>query len=337
MKLALVLTDRCNAACTHCSTSCGPRRAGALPRQKVFDLMDEAATLSDGQPLKFALTGGEPFLDFDGLLELVAQGHRRGGDVGCVTNGYWATSDEKARPMLSALKNAGLTTLAVSMSTFHGEFVRPARPVRVLRLSREIGLSCTLKYVRTGSDPATVESITAWARSAGADRIEIFSVMPHLREGATLPEAEYMRDAGIPEGGCPAAIMTVRETGEAFTCCTPGGYVDLLALGSTYEASLEQLEDRFYLGGTQQILRQPGPAYFARAAIARGSGARLRRAYSSVCDLCTHIGNDPELSAIASRVSREFEAEQIDGMLERCVTDDPGSGASPVSSTTGES
>lgn len=319
MKLTLMLTARCNASCSHCGTNCGPQRTEALSRTDIFRLMDEAAALTEGEPLRFGLTGGEPFLDFALLRDVVAHGRSLGADVACVSNGYWATTDERARALLTELKDAGLASLSLSTSRFHQQFIKLKRVERAFRAARAVGLPCVLKHVRLRSDADDAQSVRDWARAAGATAVQDFSVLPHLREGETLPEAEYTRRPGLPEGACPFPLMTVDWNGQAYTCCNPGSFNPFLSLGNVRQAPLHDLRERFYLGGKQQLLREHGPIFFARALQAQGLGARLRDSYTSVCDLCTHIATDPVLAEGAEAAARDFEMQQLDRVLERLV------------------
>ena len=320
MFLALIITARCNAACTHCSTSCGPRRHESLPREKILSLMDEAAALAphDGTgELAFGISGGEPFLDFKLLRDVVAHGKCLGAQISCVSNGYWATSDQKARELLGQLQDAGLDSLAISTSRFHEEFVKRRRVERALRAASALGIDCQLKYVRTRSDTEDDAAIESWARSAGADQVQIMTLLPALREGARLADDEYPRGEALPAGPCPAPVMTVMESGEAYTCCTPGAFNRFFSLGNVHQSSLRRVSDRFHVGGKQQILRAQGPAAFVAEIQRRGHGARLRPAYGDVCELCTHIGQDPVMAAVAEDVAREFEMQQLEQLLGR--------------------
>jgi MoaA/NifB/PqqE/SkfB family radical SAM enzyme len=311
MRFTFLITARCNAACTHCAVNSGPYQTQALPKSKLLELMDEAAAIwrkerSPGEPLHLCVSGGEPFLDFPQLVELVAHGAGLGAEMSCVTNGYWASSDDSARAKLISLKAAGLSLVAVSTSRFHQAFVKPARVERALKLAGQVGLRTALKCALTAADKAEPAGLEGWAAAQGADQLEVFPVMPHLRDGAVLRDDEYIRDVALPEGTCPAPMITVREDGAAYTCCMPGGFVDFLRLGNVFDTGLQGIFDRFYLNGTQQALRHRGPAHFARAIIADGQGHRLRSKYEGVCDLCTHIASDPEMSAIARREARNF-------------------------------
>lgn len=280
--------------------------------------MDEAAQLSDqtdDPSLHFSITGGEPFLDFELLRNIVAHGHRLGAEVSCVSNAYWASSDVKARALLEQLQDAGLDLLAVSASRFHEAYVKRTRVERALRIAQEIGLRSQLKFVTTRSDVETKAEITAWARNLGVSVVQFIPLAPFLRDGGVVPEAEYPRGLPLPQDACPASIIGVDENGAASMCCTPGTSGAFFSLGNVHAESLADIRDRFHLGGKPQILRDHGPSYFARKVLEHGHGARLRSAYGDVCDLCRHIAHDPVMAPIAEASARQFEREQLRSVL----------------------
>lgn len=323
MQIGLLLTSRCNAACTHCATSCGPDKTAALSRPDLFRVMDQAAAIDDGRPLVFSLSGGEAFLDFALLRELVAYGRKLGGETTCVTNGYWATTDDRARSMLAELRDAGLRALGVSTSRYHQRYVKLTRVQRALRIAHELGMETVIKYAQVRGDEAQVEELQAWAKDLGVTRFELFPVLPYVREGAAIAAADLLLDPGLPEGRCPIPSITLREDGTAYSCCAPGGFVDFLSLGSALEDGVEQVHRRFWLNGKQRLLREHGPIHFAREIQARGLGDRLRPAYAGVCDLCAHISADPELAAIAQEQSERHEEEYLVAALEEMQREVP--------------
>lgn len=328
MLFGFIITDRCNAACAHCTSGCGPDKDTSLPTDHLVRLMNEAAQVwakeaPPGDTLRFSFSGGEPFLDFPRLLSLFRHAASLGAGFSCVTNAYWASSDEKAREKLAQVKAAGLCTLAVSTSRFHQQFIKSSRVERALRIAKELGLSTVLKLPVTKSDQEGPASLGQWAKSCGADRREVFPVMPYLRPGATLPEEEYIRHAPLPRGRCPSASITIDERGGAYPCCMPGAFTEMLSLGDAHSDSFQTLYDRFYLRPEQQVLRHRGPAHLARAVIAAGEGRRLRAQYEGACDLCAHIASDPVMADIAHRSALEFanvQARRVSRALNTVVT-----------------
>ena len=113
---------RCTAACRHCLYACSPGRTDGY--------ITEATAESTGALLRSAgcrsvhIGGGEPFLDFDGLLLLVRTLRDAGISVEYVeTNAYWATDHRECEARLRELIRAGADTLCISLDPFHAEFI----------------------------------------------------------------------------------------------------------------------------------------------------------------------------------------------------------------------
>jgi pyruvate-formate lyase-activating enzyme len=306
MEIGLSLTQRCNAQCTHCATDSGPSKERALGIETIFALMDEAARLTpQGEKLDFSLTGGEVFLNLEYLIDVVRHAAGLGGRISCVTNAYWASSDQKAEAISVRVRNAGLTALAASTSRYHQRFVPIDRVRRALSAARAAGMLTLLKIAYTVPD---LEDglVDEWGAFVGADQLQTFAVVPYLREGGEIPPEHYVRVSGLPSGTCPAPSLSVREDGAAYTCCTPGAFQPLLRVGNVFSDSLREIVARFHFDPMLQALREKGPAYFAHYAIARGQGARLRDGYADECDLCAHIISDPVLAQCAQDSAREY-------------------------------
>jgi MoaA/NifB/PqqE/SkfB family radical SAM enzyme len=304
MRLGFILTARCNAACTHCSKSFGPNRIEGLNQEDVFRLMNEAAAIEDREPLSFDITGGEPFLNFEMLVAVVAHGTSLGAKaISCVTNAFWARTDEIASGKLAQLKAAGLTLLGVSVSRFHQEFVPLHRAQRALRIARNLGISTELKAAVTLSDLKPQGLVSQWKDQLRAEWINMFPVLPHLRSEAELPEAEYYREPGLPTHACPGEVVAVDYDGVARSCCSIGEEDTFLVIGDAKRQPLKEIHDTFQKAAKQRMLRESGPIAFARGAIAAGHGDILRKGYAGPCDLCIHIRTDPTLRRVAEEMA----------------------------------
>ena len=303
MRLGFVITAQCNAACMHCSKSYGPTRTEALSVDEIIRLMDEAAAIDDGQPLCFDITGGEPFLQFDRLVAIVKHGGTLGAEISCMTNAFWARNDEIAARKLTLLKDAGPSSLGVSASRFHQQFVPLHRVQRALKIAMRLGVLTELKAAVTLQDLKPAGAVSHWNGQVSTDLINMFPVLPHLRDGQTLPEEEYYREPGIPHHQCPGDAVCVDFNGIARSCCSLGTENTFLRIGDTRQSPLKEIHQTFENAGKQRILREQGPIEFARGAIAAGMGHRLRKAYAGPCDLCMHIRADSQLREVAERMS----------------------------------
>jgi MoaA/NifB/PqqE/SkfB family radical SAM enzyme len=304
MRLGFILTARCNAACSHCSKSFGPTRTEELSQADVFRLMNEAAAIDDQEPLCFDITGGEPFLNFEMLVAVVAHGAALGAEaISCVTNAFWARTDELAFDKLQRLKKCGLSLLGVSVSRFHQQFVPLHRAERALRIAGDLGISTELKAAVTRIDLAPRGLVSHWKERLRADSINMFPVLPHLRGGADLPEDEYYREPDLPLDKCPGEVVAVDYHGIARSCCSLGEEDRFLVVGDAKRQPLRAIYATFHSAKRQTILREEGPAAFARGAMAAGLGHRLRSAYAGPCDLCIHVRTDPQLRQVAEEMT----------------------------------
>jgi len=84
--------------------------------------------------------GGEPFMDFDGLTDLVCNLSDGGGNVEYVeTNASWVTDEKQCELKLRELYKAGADTLCISLDPFHAEYVPIDRPLTLAKICRSIG------------------------------------------------------------------------------------------------------------------------------------------------------------------------------------------------------
>jgi MoaA/NifB/PqqE/SkfB family radical SAM enzyme len=311
MRLGFILTARCNAACTHCSKSFGPTRTEELSQADVFRLMNEAAAIEDQEPLCFDITGGEPFLNFEMLVAVVAHGATLGAHaISCVTNAFWARTDEITTDKLTRLKKAGLTLLGVSVSRFHQQFVPLHRAQRTLKIAGDLGISTELKAAVTRSDLEPDGLVSQWKGQLQAEWINMFPVLPHLRREAHLAEAEYYREPGLPSDKCPGEVVAVDYNGVARSCCSIGEEDSFLVVGNAKRQPLRAIYGTFLSAGKQRILRDCGPIAFAQRAIEVGLGHRLRQGYAGPCDLCIHIRTDSQLRRVAEEMAAKVQDTQ---------------------------
>jgi len=128
----LLLTYKCNCACEFCYYNCSPDKGGLMPVDTAIGAWQSLKVLA-GENAKIHITGGEPFLYWDHLLEILEQAQKR--DLGKVdlieTNGFWATSEKIVRQRLKKLDELGMNRFKISTDPFHQEYV-DIGPVRRL-------------------------------------------------------------------------------------------------------------------------------------------------------------------------------------------------------------
>ncbi|MBM5805613.1 MAG: hypothetical protein FJZ49_06110 [Candidatus Verstraetearchaeota archaeon] len=145
----ILLSYRCAGGCQHCMYACSPRWSEDwIPKEeaeRVLTLLAGRIQASsygrDGIGINSGLhfTGGEPFLNFDLLKEVVRTAHGLGIPSTFVeTSCFWCVDDETTRKRLVELKDAGLNGILVSVNPFILEKVPFERTERCARVSKEV-------------------------------------------------------------------------------------------------------------------------------------------------------------------------------------------------------
>ncbi len=159
----LLLTYQCNCRCAFCYYNCGPQLGGRMPVEMAISAWKGLKDLV-GDKAKIHLTGGEPFLHFDRLCEILEAGQQQGlGPADMVeTNGFWATEEKVIREKIAALDQLGMNTLKISCDPFHQEFV-DIEPLRLLaRIAGEmLGPDRILvRWEKHLNDPVAMKNIS---------------------------------------------------------------------------------------------------------------------------------------------------------------------------------
>jgi organic radical activating enzyme len=128
----LMLTYKCNCACEFCYYNCSPDKGGLMTVDTAISAWQSLKILA-GDNAKIHITGGEPFLYWEHLLEILDQGQKQNlGRVDLIeTNGFWATSDKIVRRRLKRLDELAMFRFKVSTDPFHQQYV-DIEPVRRL-------------------------------------------------------------------------------------------------------------------------------------------------------------------------------------------------------------
>ncbi len=129
--------------------ACSPRwKADWITREDLEQLLSLLAgkiqpspwgeqTISLNHGLHF--TGGEPFLNFELLLEAVGMAQELSVPSTFIeTNCSWCGTDDTTREKLQLLKGAGLQGILISVNPFYAEYVPFERTERCIRISGEV-------------------------------------------------------------------------------------------------------------------------------------------------------------------------------------------------------
>ena len=135
----LMLTYKCSAECAFCYYNCGPESGGLMPIETALSAWSSLKDLA-GADAKIHITGGEPFLYFDHLAELLQEAKSAGLDglESVETNGSWATDRKMVIERIKMLDDAGMDRLRISWDPFHAEFIEQEKIELLVNAAQEV-------------------------------------------------------------------------------------------------------------------------------------------------------------------------------------------------------
>ena len=304
----------CTAACRHCLYACSPDRSGGYITPEMAARV--CKYLRKGGCRSVHIGGGEPFLSFKGLLDLLEAARTAGIAVEYIeTNGYWAlgNQDDKVLQKLRHLLECGADTLCISVDPFHAEYVPVEGPVNLARLCRQAGMGFFLWKQQYLHDLAALEMGRPYSRqeleqALSSDYIYETSCSYGIGYGgrAINIEREYRPSKPWKELVDRAPCMGLVSTGH-FHVDLHGNFIPpgctgiVLPLEEVVEGipddKYEVLEGLLH-GGVAGLLDY-----------ARAHGYRPEGAYPSKCALCFHIRHWLAMNVTAKELDREhYEA-----------------------------
>jgi MoaA/NifB/PqqE/SkfB family radical SAM enzyme len=296
--LDLLLTYKCVSACEHCLYCARPQAEGVMTLEDARTYLEQAGSIR-----WISIHGGEPFLYFDTLIEVVKTAKRMGiDDIWVMTNCYWAKSIGPAKDRLTALKNAGCSHIWFSADAFHQAFIPLERVKTALEAAKGLNFpSIILNSLFLGDerDDNTYNTQTRKIIAELGDmkdvitRWEPFSIGVSLSVVGRAAEhlACYLKKKEVPQGKCvlPPYLGDL-ESPDAFEI-DPFGWVLLcpgVSVGNAKKKPLSEIiED--YDPSTIPVLkkvREEGPKGLLKEAVAKGYTPGT---YVNECHLCYDV------------------------------------------------
>lgn len=132
----------CNAKCRHCMFASSPKIKDDykfIDRDKALIICEKLAR--NGYK-SMHIGGGEPFVKFDSLCDLLSAFKKYGIAVDYIeTNAFWCNEDNESdvKEKLDILRSSDVDTVMVSIDPFHIEYVPLYKPLLLCKLLRRNG------------------------------------------------------------------------------------------------------------------------------------------------------------------------------------------------------
>lgn len=298
--IGLLMTYKCQVQCPHCIIQAGPLRTEEMSLEDSYDWIKQIATYRHGFIKVLSLTGGEPFFDIKRLKLISDYGKQQGLYISAVTNGYWASTQEKAIRILESLPS--LMMLQISTDKYHQQSIPFERVKNAMLASNASGLPFTISIcTENENDPEyqkTLKIITEFV-----DPQVIFTAIT-FKAGRALQldtTQNYDTSPTPPVSSCGAGgAPIVFPNGQIMACIGP--IIDLktphpLILGNLKKNSLEEILDQAELNVVLHAIRIWGPKLLIQMARQAGLESELPKTYikDSVCHACYELMANPHI------------------------------------------
>jgi hypothetical protein len=257
------MTYKCALRCPHCFVFGSPRAKGTFDLAQIRSVLEQARQVESLQWIYFE--GGEPFLRFSLLLQAIQRARSQGFNVGVITNGYFARTEETAVHYLEPLIKLGVADLTVSNDAYHYQAPGETPAQKTLKAATRLGLHTTSWELPTL--PPNASPQTSWMDAQVQDGMGI-QTRPRLKFCGRA--AENLID-GLPVAHwetfkvCPTAELGEprRLSIDAFGNCQ---LCHGISIGNVWETPLAVLIDGYQAGQHPVCgpIVQGGPALLAR-------------------------------------------------------------------------
>jgi Radical SAM superfamily len=307
--LGLLMTYRCQVTCPHCVVRAGPNRKECVRLEEVCDWITQLASYRDGWVRILALTGGEPFYDLS-LLRAVAEfAKERGLLVTVVTNGFWASSHDRAIRVLEALE--AVSNVAFSTDVYHQVSI----PLEYVKNGVVAARRCGKPYLisvctENRRDPAYLEIMTTLREFTDDEHLRTAIALPVGRAANQLDSSKYDWADTPPRSACSSSSPIIFPDGRVVACIGP--VIELktphpLFLGDLRRESLTAILDRAETNTILHMIRVWGPNKLVSLVRNSDLAGFLPERYisSTICQTCYHLMATPRLVNFLEDLARD--------------------------------
>jgi MoaA/NifB/PqqE/SkfB family radical SAM enzyme len=303
-RVGLLITERCNIECSHCWFESGPERMGRMTLEEASSYIDQAREIPTVEWISF--TGGEPFLLPDMLKDLIGYASDRGLRTECVTNCFWAESEERALGLLQRLEGAGLDAINISADDFHQRHIPFERVKNCYSAASRLGLKTVIMCAAARSSSLRIKDVIQGLGDEGIHDIRdgkprtpvsalaVETGFVPVGRASDIPEEEWLIGDGPVEGPCGDFLrdIGISPSGDVLPCCSAAGIVEGAILGNAKERKLTEIIEEAIDYPLFWTLSTEGPYTLAERL------GLMNKGYVNRCHLCHVVLTDPRLPQI---------------------------------------
>ncbi|AJH78473.1 MULTISPECIES: YydG family radical SAM peptide epimerase [Heyndrickxia] len=295
--VAINLDSKCNASCDHCCFSSSPTSEVKMEKDYIRNLVNEFARSKTIEVISF--TGGEIFLDYKFLKELMEIIKPYKKQITLISNGFWGGSQNKVEEYFKDMNSLNVVALTISYDEYHAPFVKLSSVKRIFEHSRkypDIDVSLNMAVTKDKMSNRILEEL---GDSILGIKITKFPLIPVGAAKNRISQENIHKFYNLDDEDslqCPGYEIVYHHDGEIYPCCSPAIFETKITLreeySQTYERTVEKLQSNLLLF----IIRKEGFKWFLNILKENKKIEEFGIPYefSSICSLCVSLFNSED-------------------------------------------
>ena len=199
--VGLLLTYHCQASCAHCILRAGPDRHEEVNLEDARNWIRQIASYRDRYVYVLSLTGGEPFSNLKRLREVMEFAAECKLYVSVVTNGFWASTREKAKQLLQSLPK--ICFLSISTDLYHQKYVPFEHVQNAIWATQECGIPFYITVVTDNTNDADYQRVNSEIlKLTGPENIRTGITFPVGRASEMKSQLKFSFSDEPPKEAC---------------------------------------------------------------------------------------------------------------------------------------
>lgn len=296
--VSINLDSKCNASCDHCCFSCSPQSTMKMEDSYIKEIVLEFSKNPNIELISF--TGGEIFLNYKLLEQLLVITKTYNKKVTLISNGFWGSSKKLLQKFFSDFKKYNVVALTISYDEYHAPFVKLKSVKNIFEYRMkypEIDVSLNMAVTK---DKMSDDILRELGSSILGIRITKF---PMITVGAAKDRISkdnihnfynIERDKNLLY--CPGYEIVYHHDGEIYPCCSPAIFETKISLREEKYQTLERTVEKLNSNLLLYIVRKEGFNWFLDILKEQGllTEFEIPLDFPSVCSICSSLFNTKE-------------------------------------------
>ncbi|MDY6229092.1 MAG: radical SAM protein [Clostridium sp.] len=227
--IGITIGNKCNASCEICCMSSNPQSNSIISIEEIKKYLESIKNNNNIRVISF--TGGEVFLYYNQLKELILFVNECDKVSTITTNGFWAKDLNSTIEILNELKLLGLGGITVSYDEFHQKYIPITNINNILIAGKEVDLPVSIQSV------IIKRSVNKWIDSLSDNLVNTsITFVPCFPVGEAqrnIDNNQYIREKSLYGLKCRKnGAYSVTADGNIWPCCSPYITETALLLGN---------------------------------------------------------------------------------------------------------